>query len=695
MKDAANGGHQHSGRDLRAALKALFSAQGAIAQTLGKRFEPRPGQAQMAAAVAEAIAGEQVLLVEAGTGTGKTFAYIAPGLLARKRMVIATGTRALQDQLVGKDLPQITAALDMPGLGIVNLKGAGNYLCKFKFGQLRTGQLELEIGRRAPGAHVLRRIGEWADATESGDFAELEGISPDDPLLSSIDGSGDMCHGQRCQLYSECHVTQVRRRAADADVVVTNQALYLAGISPQPGAEPLLPAHDLAVIDEAHQLEGFASSVFSIEVSRSLWQRLARNLRTANQLAGNRLPAGGGMENTADPFFRRLERYVQEMAGGTDDGPYRRQVVIDAAAHDGFVDYMANEAAGLISRIDFWIRSLNERIETDDPRFDPLIPVASNLLATHEALNRLLDDPDPEWVLHLQPDWQGRYALLSTPLSVAPILAEQVFGPTRPAASIALTSATLATAQGFGFARERLGVGEARGLAIESPFDHERQALLYVPWDLPPPKVTAEEDGLTPFVDQIVDLISASTGGVFMLCTSRRRMRQYHQLVSERIAGRVLLVQGEASTGQLLRRFRREENAVLFATKSFWQGVDIPGQALSMVIIDRLPFPAPSDPVFAARCSAIDADGQSSFMTLSLPLAAIDLKQGFGRLIRSRRDRGVLALLEDRILTRRYGQLLLDALPAVPLTREIAAVRAHLAATGGGDQSVEVDSAEA
>lgn len=678
MSGAAGGGGSRS-LDPASAVGALFALGGAVAKTLGGRFEPRPGQARMAEAVAEAIAAERVLLVEAGTGTGKTFAYIAPGLMARRRMVIATGTRALQDQLVGKDLPQITAALGVTGLAAVNLKGAGNYLCKFKFSRLRTGQLELEMGAGRAGAQVIRRIGEWADVTESGDFAELEGISPDDPLLSNIDGSGDMCHGRRCELYHECHVTRVRQQAAEADVIVTNQALYLAGVSPQPGAEPLLPEHDLAVIDEAHQLEGFASRVFAIEVSRARWQRLARNLRTANQLSGNRIAAGGGMENVADAFFRRLERYVRDVAGGTEDGPYRRQVIIDAAAHDGFVEYVSDEAAGLISRIDFWVRSLNERLETEDPRFDPLLPVVSNLLALHEALNRLLDDPDPEWVLHLQPDRQGRYALLATPLSVGPILAAQVFGPTRPAASVALTSATLATAQGFGFVRERLGVDEADELALPSPFDHRRQALLYVPRDLPPPAVADEHGALTPVVDQIVDLIGASLGGVFVLCTSRRRMLQYHELVAARMSGRTLLLQGRSSPAALIRRFRREQNAVLFATKSFWQGVDIPGAALSMVIIDRLPFPSPGEPVFSARCRAIDAAGRSSFMALSLPLAAMELKQGFGRLIRSRRDRGVLALLEDRVLTRRYGSLLLDALPEVPLTRDISAVRAHLA----------------
>ena len=663
----------------RSTIGAVFASDGPIARSLGKQYEPRPGQARMAGAIAEAIAGEQVLLVEAGTGTGKTFAYIAPGLMAGRRMVIATGTRALQDQLVGKDLPQITAALGLPDLAAVNLKGAGNYLCKFKFARLRAGQLELEMGTSRPGAQVLRRIGHWADETATGDFAELDGISPDDPLLSSIDGSGDMCHGQRCELYSECHVTRVRRSAAEADVIVTNQALYLAGITPQPGAEPLLPDHDLAVVDEAHQLEGFASRVFSIEVSRARWRRLARNLRTASQLAGNRIPPGGGLDEAADPFFRRLERYVQDVAGGTEDGPYRRQVVIDAAAHDGFIEFVSGEAAALIGRIDTWVRALNERIETDDQRFDPLLPVASNLLAQHEALHRLLDDPDPEWVLHLQPDRQGRYALVATPLSVGPLLAAQMFGPTRPAAAIALTSATLATAQGFGFVRERLGIDEADELALESPFDHERQALLYVPSDLPPPAVGDQDDALAPIVDQIVDLVGACPGGVFVLCTSRRRMLHYHELAAERIAGRTLLLQGRASPAALIRRFRREQNAVLFATKSFWQGVDIPGQALSMVIIDRLPFPSPGEPVFAARCRAIDAEGRSSFMALSLPLAAMELKQGFGRLIRSRRDRGVLALLEDRILTRRYGSYLINALPKAPVTREIAGVRAHLA----------------
>ena len=683
MTEAASGGVFPPGPGSGSGIGALFAPGGAIARTLGGQFEPRPGQARMAEAVSDAIAGEHILLVEAGTGTGKTFAYIAPGLMAGKRMVIATGTRALQDQLVGKDLPQITTALGLPGLAAVNLKGAGNYLCKFKFARLRDGQLELELGARRPGARAMREIAEWAGATETGDFAELTGLSPDDPLLSSIDGSGDMCHGQRCELYSECHVTRVRRQATEADVIVTNQALYLAGIAPQPGSEPLLPDHDLAVIDEAHQFEGFASSAYSIEVSRSRWRRIARNLRTASQLAGTRIPAGGGLDDAAEPFFRRLERYMHEIAGGTEDGPYRRRAVIDAGAHDRFIEFISDETAGLISRIDAVKRTLDERIETENPQFDPLMPVASNLLVQHEDLVRMLDDPDPAWVMHLQPDRQGNYGLVSTPLAVGPILAEQVFGPTRPAAAITLTSATLATSQGFGFVRGQLGISDADEVVIESPFDHERAALLYVPWDLPPPASSDEGGALTPVVDKIVDLIGACDGGVFVLCTSRRRMLQYHEMVAERSGGRTLLLQGRASPAALISRFRREQNAVLFATKSFWQGVDVPGRALSMVIVDRLPFPSPGEPVFSARCRAIDAEGGSSFMALSLPLAAMDLKQGFGRLIRSRRDRGVLALLEDRILTRRYGRYVLGALPKVPVTRDIEAVRAHLAGTRG------------
>ena len=688
MTDAASGGEYPPGPNPDSGVGALFAPGGAIARTLGGQFEPRTGQARMAEAVSDSIAGERILLVEAGTGTGKTFAYIAPGLLARKRMVIATGTRALQDQLVGKDLPQITTALGLPGLSVVNLKGAGNYLCKFKFAQLRTGQLQLEIGADRPHSRMVRQIGEWSDATATGDFAELPDISPDDPMLSSIDGSGDMCHGQRCELYSECHVTRVRRQAAEADVIVTNQALYLAGIAPQPGAEPLLPEHDLAVIDEAHQLEGFASSAYSIEVSRSRWRRIARNLRTASQLAGTRIPAGGGLDDAADPFFRRLERYVREIAGGTEDGPYRRRVVIDAGAHDRFIEFIANDAAGLISRIDAVRRMLEERIETENSQFDPLIPVASNLLVQHEELTRMLDDPDPAWVMQLQPDRQGNYGLVSTPLAVGPILADQMFGPTRPAASVTLTSATLATGQGFGFVRGQLGISEADEVVVDSPFDHERAALLYVPRDLPPPASTDEGNALTPVVDTIVDLIGACSGGVFVLCTSRRRMLHYHDLVAERSAGRTFLLQGRASPAALIGRFRREQDAVLFATKSFWQGVDVPGRALSMVIVDRLPFPSPGDPVFAARCRAIDAEGGSSFMSLSLPLAAMDLKQGFGRLIRSSRDRGVLALLEDRIMTRRYGRFILGALPPVPVTREIGTVRAHL---DGTSSQPEVD----
>jgi ATP-dependent DNA helicase DinG len=631
----------------------------------------------MAEAVSDAIAGEHILLVEAGTGTGKTFAYIAPGLLADKRMVIATGTRALQDQLVDKDMPQITTALGMPALSVVNLKGASNYLCKFKLGRLRTGQLELDTGLQSRAQGQLWRISAWADQTETGDFAELDGISPDDPLLSSIDGSVDMCHGQRCEFFAECHVTTVRQQAANADVIVTNQALYLAGISPQPGADPILPTHDLAVIDEAHQLEGFASNRYSIEVSRSGWRKIARNIRTASQLAGSINSSDGGLDNAADPFFRRLESYVQDVARESNDGPYQPHVAISEAAHDGFIEFISEEAAVLMSKIESAKRTLDERIETENPQFDPLIPVSSNLLAQLKDLNHLLDDTDPDWVLHLQPDGQGSYRLVSTPLQVGPILAEQMFGATRPAGAVTLTSATLATGQGFGFIRDQLGISEADEVMVESPFDNEQATLLYIPRNQPPPASRDEGRSLTPIVDKIVDLIGACDGGVFVLCTSRRRMRQYYELVSERSAGRTLLLQGQASSAALISRFRREQNAVLFATKSFWQGVDVPGRALSMVIVDRLPFPVPGDPVFAARCSAIEAEGGNPFMALSLPLAAIELKQGFGRLIRSRRDRGVLALLEDRILTQRYGRLLREALPPTPITRDIARVRRH------------------
>ena len=660
-------------------LESVFGPHGRFAGVLGGQFEPRAGQIQMAKAVADAIATGEDLIVEAGTGTGKTFAYVAPAVMLGKRLWVATATRALQDQLVEKDLPLIAAALGRDDLAITNLKGAANYLCKYKFAQLHDGQLTLEdlgaVGRR----ELLAEVAAWSLTTQTGDFAELGNVAPSDPLLSKINGAGDMCHGERCQLYAECHVTAVRQKARSADVIVTNQALYLAAInSYQQGPDPLLPPHDVAVIDEAHQLESFASSAFSVEITRARWQRLARNLRTARALTGMRMPPAGGLDIAAEPFFNRLDRYVTDMAGGSSDGPYRRQVPIDAESRDRFVDFISDQASSLISSLDLIARSLRESLETEDPKFGPLLPVLASIQDLLEALNYVLGDHDPDYIFHLQPDRQDHYGMIATPLSVAPILADRMFGPDRLATSVTLTSATLATAGNFEFARSRIGLTNAIERQIESPFDLQRQALLYVPANMPPPRVGARETELGPIADQIVQLVESCPGGVFILCTSLRRMRQFHSLVEPALPDRTCLLQGQASTRQLLIRFRRSRNAVLFATKGFWQGVDIRGGALAMVIIDRLPFPAPSDPVFAARCRAIEQQKGSSFGALSLPLTAIDLKQGFGRLIRSQSDIGVLALLEDRILTKRYGNWLLRSLPNLRITRSIDEVAAHL-----------------
>ncbi len=656
-------------------IEAVFEPRGAVARALGTQYEPRPAQIEMAGAIAQSFSSGRTLLVEAGTGTGKTFAYIAPALLERKRLVIATATRTLQDQLISKDLPQLMGALDQVDRSAVNLKGAGNYLCKHKFDQLNGGQLTFRELGSTPQRKLLAVVADWASATETGDFAELDDVAPSDSLLSAISGAGDMCHGTRCQLFNQCHVTIARRRAQDADIVVTNLALYLANLRHSAaGAGSLLPEHDAVVFDEAHQLESFASSAFSVEISPAQVRRLVRNLRIAGNLAKLTWNGHRTLDEAAARFFARLSRYVEGAQGAAADGPYQPQLAIDAGAHTGFVDYLADAAQELDTGLRIVAGFLSERIETDDRQFDPFAPVLESVNSVSQALGLLLGDYDPRFVLHLPTDRRGNHYLQATPLSVADVLREQLFDPDSPGPAIILTSATLAVDGGFGFTRSRLGVDRADEIVIQSPFDFSRQTLLFVPKSLPPPSQGVEGAGLKAYVDLIVKLAQGCPGGVFVLCTSTRRMRDYHRLTECRLPDRLCLLQGDSPTGALLRRFRRANRPVLFATKGFWQGVDVRGTQLSLVIIDRLPFPSPSDPVYAARCDAL---GRSWFFELALPLAAIDLKQGFGRLIRSSTDRGALALLENRITDKSYGKVILGSLPSIPVTGDIAEVKAH------------------
>lgn len=621
-------------------LEEVFGSRGPLARAI-PGFTPRRSQLAMAGRVALALENRAPLVIEAGTGTGKTFAYLVPALLSGRRVLISTGTRTLQDQLFNKDLPQVAAAIGVPAR-VALLKGRSNYLCHYRFRQL-SGQKSL-AGTRD---RMLARIERWSGSTRSGDLAEVPDLGDAHPLWPQVTSTRDNCLGARCADYGRCHVFDARRRAVEADVVIVNHHLLLADLAlKEDGFGDLLGAADAVILDEAHQIPDLATQFFGTRVgSRQIELALRDTRLELAQLS----PLGAPLAAELGTVERALAALAEEL---------RRNPRPDWQAADS---PWADAGQELVAAL----RTLATELDQQGGGAG-VAQCAARAGELAARLQTVLHADDNEGARSAELTQRG-FTLSLLPFDVAGRFA-QMTGASR--AAWVFTSATLSVGEDFSHFTARLGLNDAETLAIASPFDFESQALLYLPPGLPDPASPLHTQAV---VDLSVPLIEASAGGAFVLFTSHRALQRAADLLRARwaeLGDFPLLVQGEAPREQLLRRFRESGKAVLLGTASFWEGVDVKGDALRLVIIEKLPFASPDDALTRARIEHLKANGGNAFREYQLPEAALALKQGVGRLIRSETDRGVVVICDPRLVDKPYGRVFRSSLPPMPVTRE-------------------------
>jgi ATP-dependent DNA helicase DinG len=598
----------------------------------------------MARAVGAALARGEPLIIEAGTGIGKTFAYLVPALLSGRSIIISTGTRTLQDQLFRRDLPLLARALGMP-VRVALLKGRSNYLCRQRLA-LATQQRSLPLGRGS--ARVLARVSQWAALTRSGDLAELTELPEQSPLWPQITSTRENCLGQECTEFARCHVFEARRAAQAAQVVVVNHHLLLADLAlKEEGFGDLLPGADAVILDEAHQVPDIAAQFFGESISTRQIELLARDVTLELKSAAVRAPH-------LDEALARLETQAARLRTVLPGGTRHEWPMLP----DAFL-----EELGTLERV---LATLAAELEAlgAGPGTASGARRAGALGATLATLGALPEEAGLKWVEVTA----HALALHFTPFEIADRLRELIGA--RPAAWI-FTSATLAVGDDFGHFAARIGLPEARHLKIDSPFDYRTQARLYLPRGMPDPQDRAHASR---FIEVCVPLLEASGGRAFLLYTSHRGLQDGVAALRARFPRPPfpVLVQGQAPREALLREFRALGNAVLLGTGSFWEGVDVKGDALTIVAIDKLPFASPEDPLLKARLEGIRRRGGNPFFEYQLPQAVLALKQGVGRLIRDFDDFGVIVLGDPRLTTRAYGRLFLEALPPCPIIAEPA-----------------------
>lgn len=628
-------------------MNEWLGATGALARTV-PAFAPRQAQQVMADAVAQALDQKQTLIVEAGTGIGKTFAYLVPALLSGQRVIISTGTRHLQDQLFHRDVPTVRKALKTP-LQVALLKGRRNYLCQHRL-EITRSEGKLRFGKPL---NDLVSIADWAGRTRSGDIAELSGIEEDSPVWPRVTSTTDNCIGQDCDWYSKCHVLRARREAQDAELVVINHHLLFADMALRDqGFGELLPKADAFIIDEAHQLAATASQFFGLDLTSRQLQELARDSTSEYVREAGTLE---GLPDTA----RQLETTVQDvrLAMGRHE---TRASWSQISASEKFQVAVQQLRDGL--------DELTTRLEQQAERSRGLDNCWRRALALGERARQATLTP-PERHVHWFETYRQSFRIQLTPLDIA-----ETFREKREALpdTWIYTSATLSVNNRFDHFAHRLGLEDPVTLQLDSPFDYQRNALLYMPAGLPEPNQDHYNDAVLDIAEQV---IRAGKGRTFLLFTSYRALNQAQQRL-RKCCDYPLLVQGDAPRTELLEQFRELGNAVLLGTSSFWEGVDVRGEALSCVLIDKLPFASPGDPVLQARIDALRQQGGNPFVEEQLPHAVITLKQGVGRLIRDVNDRGVLVLCDPRLRSKGYGKTFLNSLPAMRTTADMKDVSA-------------------
>jgi len=628
-------------------LTEFFGDQSPLNELL-PGFQPRAGQAWMAEAVAEAIAGSDKLVVEAGTGTGKTFAYLLPALLSGRKTIISTGTKALQDQLYHRDLPLISKAIGRP-VTTALLKGRANYLCLHRLDQVTEVAATL--------LDELNEVREWRYRTDSGDRAELIDVAEDSAIWPLVTSTADNCLGQKCPEYSKCHVVKARRAAQEADLVVVNHHLLLADLAmKEEGFVEFLPGAEAIILDEAHQVPDLAVQFFGVALGTRELERLSDEARAAT------LPF-----SQAD-LGRRIDKMQTAVRALRAAAPRKE------GRHE-----LSEVMAELREPLDNLAHAIHDVQLAVVEMGDATIELEKLLEQLAFAAERLA-------ILSSEDTWDGlrwleinprSLRLHLTPLDVSGKLNGLIDNGFQ---AWIFTSATLAVGEDFSLFGSRMGLAGVRGLTFPSPYNVQQNGLIYLPPDLPQPSDPGHTDAMLEAVTPLLDL---TVGGMFCLFTSHRALnnaRKWFKDHTSSLGGRKLLIQGDAPRDDLLRRFRRHKDAVLLGTGSFWEGVDVRGQALSVVAIDKLPFASPADPLMMARLEFIRRQGGNGFMDHQLPLAALALKQGAGRLLRDQHDFGVIVLCDPRISGKRYGKVFLQCLEPMPSTSALDEVSSFLAA---------------
>jgi ATP-dependent DNA helicase DinG len=642
---------------LNAAVEAAFGEDGALVRAVD-RFEPREGQRVMAYAVARTLEHGGILFAEAGTGTGKTLAYLVPAILNRQRVLVSTGTKNLQEQIYFKDIPALQAALGVRFTATC-MKGRANYLCLHRLDQLRASPVVPQ--------DFVSMLDEWRRVTTTGDRAELQDLPEDSSLWPDVSATAETCLGSDCPQFRDCYVTKMRQRAAESDVVIVNHHLLCADASVRQSTfGEVIPETHYAIVDEAHQLEDVATQYFGVSVSNYRVSDLVRdaeralNLGMVEDLDGDLRHDIAHIEEHSYGFFAALATARRQRGSAFEErlriGPEWFGDIID-------------QGLALIAALDALSLAMTRRAGTTEAGAEvneDAATLARRAAELRDELRFLLEASAAGFVFFLETRNKGVF-LRAAPIDVSAIVREMLFD--RMKATV-LTSATLAVEGSFEYVKTRLGAEDADCLRVPSEFDFSEQAILYLPRKMPQPKSPDFADAAA---REVLELLTRSEGRAFVLFTSYAMLRSVRDRVEARLPY-PLLVQGVAPRSVVLGQFRATPNAVLFATSSFWQGVDVVGEQLSCVIIDKLPFASPGDPITAARIEAINAQGGDAFQEYQVPLAILAMLQGLGRLIRHRTDRGLLAVLDPRLRTMSYGQRFLDSFPPARVTQDLGEV---------------------
>ena len=655
--DRAEGSHDETRIDLSteseasadkpaASMREVFGAGGLLERCMLGGYEHRQAQLQMAELLQDAFENHHHVIVEAGTGTGKTLAYLLPAICSGRRVVISTATKSLQEQLHQKDIPFLQKHF-APELKTAVMKGRSNFLCRAKLHQMA----DQPVLKGIDEIDDFRQIQEWSKLTETGDRAELTFLPDDSELWMRLDARRDTCTGKKCPEFNQCFLTAMQQRAKEADLIIVNHHLFFADLAlKQDDFGSILPEYSAVVFDEAHEMEDVASDYFGRQISNYRLEELARDADLMLRLLHLGTPT----------LLRRPQRIREKSRTFFETFPNRDgRYPFERREREAFLEQHRETYDALVSAL----KGMETEFAALQEKPEELLRIARRSFEIRQELGFLFESNERNFVYWYERRNKGVF-LAATPIDVSQILREKLF---EKFDTIVLTSATLTVAGRFEFIRHRLGLDHAKEGALPPEFDWREQALLYIPRSIPDVR---NPSFVAAAADEIVKLLELSQGRAFCLFTSYSQMNE----LFERVSGRVsfpLLKQGTAPRSVLLERFKNTPGAVLFATSSFWQGVDVPGEQLSLVIVDRLPFAVPSDPVVAARVRMLQEDGRNAFAEFQVPQAVLALKQGFGRLIRTKTDRGVLVLLDSRIQRMPYGRIFIKSLPQYGMTHEL------------------------